>query len=60
MFELIDRIKATFFEFYRIDVTIALSDAGDITQARNLYRETIACLNYRFIWVKAVSLRKGT
>ncbi|MEX2415998.1 MAG: response regulator [Paenibacillaceae bacterium] len=48
LFGLIDSIKTTFFDFYKIDVTIALSEAGDISQARSLFKETLACLNYRF------------
>ncbi len=48
LFGLIESIKNTFSGFYKIDVTIALSEAGDISQARGMYRETVACLNYRF------------
>ncbi len=48
LFGLIDSIKKTFFQFYKIDVTIALSEAGDISQARGMFKETQACLNYRF------------
>ncbi|WP_367649642.1 response regulator [Paenibacillus sp. NEAU-GSW1] len=41
-------IKRTFSDFYKRDVTIAVSDEAEITDARKMYRETMECLNYRF------------
>jgi two-component system response regulator YesN len=44
----IETIKGIFTGFYKMDVTIALSEPGDMTDARSQYRETLACLNHRF------------
>lgn len=41
-------IRCTFKQYYKMDVTIAISDPGPVTQARRLYRDTLQCLNYRF------------
>lgn len=41
-------VKRIFADYYKMDVTIALSEAGEITGARTMYRETLECLNYRF------------
>lgn len=41
-------IKLTFANFYKLDTTIAVSEEGEITDARTMYRETLECLNYRF------------
>ncbi|MCS7464466.1 response regulator [Paenibacillus doosanensis] len=46
--ERIERIRETFLKYYRIDLTVALSEADDITRARTLYKQTLECLNYRF------------
>jgi len=46
--ERIGQIRETFLKYYKIDLTIALSEAGEIIQARNLYKQTLECLNYRF------------
>jgi two-component system response regulator YesN len=48
LYELIDRVQLTFLQYYKIDLTIALSDADLITHARKLYKETLECLNHRF------------
>lgn len=44
----IDKIRETFFKYYKIDTTVALSDADNIANARKLYKETLECLNHRF------------
>lgn len=44
----LQEIRSTFRLYYKMDVTIAISDPGPITKARKLYRETLQCLNYRF------------
>jgi len=44
----IARIRETFLGYYKIDLTIALSDADDIVLARRLYRQTLECLKHRF------------
>ncbi|WP_152398967.1 response regulator [Paenibacillus cellulositrophicus] len=41
-------IRRTFRLYYKMNVTVAVSDPGPITSARKLYRETLQCLNYRF------------
>lgn len=42
------KIRDTFLGYYKHDLTIALSEPGDITAARSLYRQTLECLNHRF------------
>ncbi len=44
----LELVRATFRKFYKLDATIAVSDPGDITAARRLYRETVACISHRF------------
>ncbi|OXM86920.1 response regulator transcription factor [Paenibacillus rigui] len=46
--ERIEQIRETFLHYYKIDLTIALSEADVITRARILYKQTMECLNYRF------------
>ena len=48
LYGLIAEIKHTFGRYYRLDATAALSEPGDITEARRMYRETLQCLEYRF------------
>ena len=48
LFTQLNAIKSIFTGYYKMDATIALSEAGEITEARSMYRETVACLNYRF------------
>jgi two-component system response regulator YesN len=48
LYDLIDRMRQTFLQYYKIDLTIALSEADAVTHARKLYRETLECLNHRF------------
>ncbi|MCZ8514715.1 response regulator transcription factor [Paenibacillus filicis] len=44
----IGRIRETFLQYYRIELTAALSEPGEITRARSLYKQTLECLNHRF------------
>lgn len=46
--ERIAAIRETFRSYYKIDVTAALSEPGDFIDARKLYNEALACLQYRF------------
>lgn len=46
--ERMHRIRQTFLSYYKIDLTIALSEAGFITEARHLYKQTLECLQHRF------------
>ncbi|WP_066053596.1 response regulator [Robertmurraya korlensis] len=44
----IEKIKKTFFQYYRMDCTIAITDEGNIRHANKLYKEALDCLAYRF------------
>ncbi|WP_462409138.1 response regulator [Neobacillus sp. Marseille-QA0830] len=44
----IERIKKTFYQYYRIDTTVAISEEGNIVTANKLYRQALDCLAYRF------------
>ncbi len=46
--ERIHSIRSTFLQYYKMDLTISLSDPDLITKARKLYQETLQGLNYRF------------
>jgi two-component system response regulator YesN len=46
--EQIYRIRDIFQTYYKMDATIALSEPGHITKAKNLYKESLQLLNYRF------------
>jgi len=41
-------IKNVFGSFYKMDATVALSEPGELANARAMYRETLECLNHRF------------
>ena len=41
-------IKRTYLTFYKLDLTIAVSDAEPINAVRRLYHETLECINYRY------------
>ncbi|TYP76459.1 response regulator [Paenibacillus methanolicus] len=45
---LLERVKRIYGQYFRLDLTIAVSHPGLITQLRMLYRETQACLSHRF------------
>ncbi|MEH7117333.1 response regulator transcription factor [Neobacillus vireti] len=44
----VEQIRKTFFQYYQLDCTIAVSEAGRISHANKLYKEALDCLNYRF------------
>lgn len=48
LFEKMEQIRQTFQGFYRLELTVALSEPGDMSQARHLYKQTLECLNHRF------------
>jgi two-component system, response regulator YesN len=48
LFGSLKTVRTVYRQFYKNDVTIALSGVGDITEARSMYRETLECLNHRF------------
>ncbi|MHA6532475.1 response regulator transcription factor [Paenibacillus sp. BAC0078] len=48
LLERIAEVKEIFHNFYKIHVTIAVSDQGRMIHSRSLYRQTLQCLNHRF------------
>ncbi|OKP82624.1 response regulator [Paenibacillus sp. P32E] len=48
LLERIASVKEIFFNFYKIHVTIAVSDKGRMSESRCLYRQTLQCMNHRF------------
>ncbi|MEC0166918.1 response regulator transcription factor [Paenibacillus graminis] len=48
LLERIAGVKETFYNFYKIHATIAVSDKGRMIQSRSLYRQTLQCMNHRF------------
>lgn len=44
----LETVRTVFGKFYRVDLTIALSEAGPMHAARRLYRETLRYMNHRF------------
>lgn len=44
----LQKVREIFCQYYRIDLTIALSEPDHITQARRMYQESLSCLSYRF------------
>lgn len=42
------QIRETFQRFYRLGLTAAISEPGDMSEARRLYKQTLECLNHRF------------
>ncbi|NOV03571.1 response regulator transcription factor [Paenibacillus planticolens] len=46
--EHIEEIRRIFMLYYKIDTTAALSEAGEIGEARRLYLQAIDCLSHRF------------
>ncbi|WP_435163314.1 response regulator transcription factor [Paenibacillus glycanilyticus] len=41
-------VKRTFTGYFKLDTTIAISDAGELAEARKMYMDTRSCLNHRF------------
>ncbi|MEK4436392.1 MULTISPECIES: response regulator [Paenibacillus] len=48
LFHNIDEIRHTFTRYYHYDLTMALSEPGELAQTRQLYMQTISYLNHRF------------
>lgn len=55
----IGEVREVFCRFYKIDVTIAVSDADRMIHSRKLYRQTLQCMNHRF-YLDAGSLITGS
>lgn len=41
-------LRDTFMHYYRIDLTAALSESGELSSVRRLYTQTLECLGHRF------------
>lgn len=41
-------VKSIFYDYYKIDTTIAVSESGELAAVRKLYKQTLECLNQRF------------
>ncbi|MNZ93400.1 HTH-type transcriptional regulator YesS [compost metagenome] len=48
LLERISEVRKMFYKFYKVDVTIAISDADFMIHSRRLYRQTLQCLNHCF------------
>lgn len=48
LFNQLEQIKRTFHGYYKLDLTIAVSDTATINKVRYMYHDTLECLNYRF------------
>jgi two-component system, response regulator YesN len=48
LLERISEVRKVFYKFYKVDVTIAISDADFMIHSRRLYRQTLQCLNHCF------------
>ncbi|OPH58665.1 DNA-binding response regulator [Paenibacillus ferrarius] len=46
--EQIKEIRRIFTLYYKMDTTVALSEAGEIVEARRLYLQALDCLSHRF------------
>ncbi|MEK3889539.1 response regulator transcription factor [Bacillus sp. FSL K6-3431] len=44
----IENIRNTFFKYYQLDTTIAVSESGKLFQVKRLYEEALECLQHRF------------
>lgn len=55
----IERIRERFFQYYKMDTTIALSDKGNIRNVRTLYLEALECLKHRFYLGEGSIITKG-
>ncbi|MBD8068685.1 response regulator [Bacillus sp. PS06] len=44
----IEQLRDHFYEIYRMDMTVAISEYDCIARVRNLYLEALECLNHRF------------
>jgi len=46
--EKIEQLREHFFDIYKMDMTLAISEVDCITQVRRLYLEALECLGHRF------------
>ncbi|MBS4208340.1 response regulator transcription factor [Bacillus sp. FJAT-50079] len=43
-----NQIRHTFYTYYQLDMTIAVSQSGKLDEAKTLYKEALECLQHRF------------
>lgn len=48
LLEKLNQIRNTFYDYYKLELTIAVSDRAEISSIRRIYHETMECINYRF------------
>ncbi|KGE16735.1 response regulator transcription factor [Paenibacillus wynnii] len=48
LFTRIDGVREVFCRFYKMSVTIAVSDTDRMIHSRRLYRQTLQCMSHRF------------
>lgn len=48
LYNRLTEVRKTFLGYYKMDLTMAVSEPGEMPQARRMYRETLECLNHRF------------
>ncbi|KAE8561500.1 response regulator transcription factor [Paenibacillus polymyxa] len=44
----IEAVRTTFHRFYKLEVTVAVSESDSMQHSRGMYRETLHCMNHRF------------
>lgn len=55
----IETIRKTFFTYYQLDTTIAISESGKWIHIQNLYKEALECLQHRFYLGEGTIIRKS-
>lgn len=48
LLEQIEQVREQFHQYYQRDITIAISEEGKMVSARQLYQQTLECLQHRF------------
>ncbi len=48
LMEQLDAVRATFRRFYKLEITVAVSEPDNMQHSRGMYRETLHCMNHRF------------
>ncbi|CAM4078388.1 response regulator transcription factor [Lederbergia lenta] len=55
----IETIRETFFKYYQLDTTIAISESGKWIHIKKLYKEALECLQHRFYLGEGTIIRKA-
>jgi two-component system response regulator YesN len=58
LYSRIDQIKRIFYEYYKIDTSIALSEGGLISEARRMFREAQSLISHRFYLEESIMITK--